>query len=145
MAITLPQVGGATAAPGGARQRDRHHRGAARWVVLTLVTVGALVMLIPFAVMALNAFKSPSDYSSNGPQSWPSSFYTEGLKTYWEQSDFPVKLWNSVLISGSVAVLAVVLSLLNAFALGIGRVRGRLWIVGAFLLANMLPQESLIE
>ena len=35
-------------------------------------------------------------------------------------------------------------SLLNAYALGIGRVRGRLWIVGLFLLANMLPQESLV-
>jgi len=58
--------------------------------------------------------------------------------------NFPLKLWNSILISGSVAVLAVGISLLNAYALGIGRVRGRLWIVGAFLLANMLPQESLI-
>jgi raffinose/stachyose/melibiose transport system permease protein len=144
MAITLPQVGGRTAAPDRSRQRDRHHRGATRWVVLALVTVGALVMLVPFGVMALNAFKSPSDYSSHGPLSWPSSFYTEGLRTYWEQSDFPVKLWNSVLISGSVAVLAVVISLLNAFALGIGRVRGRMWIVTLFLLANMLPQEALI-
>ena len=41
-------------------------------------------------------------------------------------------------------MLGVVVSLLNAYALGIGRVRGRLWIVGLFLLANMLPQEALI-
>ncbi len=101
-------------------------------------------MLIPFGFMLLNAFKSPSDYSSNGSLSWPTGFYTEGLKNYWHQVNFPLKLWNSILISGSVAVLAVGISLLNAYALGIGRVRGRLWIVGAFLLANMLPQESLI-
>jgi raffinose/stachyose/melibiose transport system permease protein len=99
---------------------------------------------VPFFFMLLNAFKSPGDYSSNGPLSWPSSFYTNGLKTYWETSDFPQKLWNSVLISGTVAVAAVAVSLFNAFALGIGRVRGRLWIVGVFLLANMLPQESLV-
>ncbi|TDC40442.1 carbohydrate ABC transporter permease [Micromonospora sp. 15K316] len=124
--------------------RDRHHRGASRWIVLVLVTLGALAMLVPFVFMLLNAFKSPGDYSTGGPLSWPTEFYTKGLRNYWTQVDFPLKLWNSALIAGSVAVLGVIVSLLNAYALGIGRVRGRLWIVGLFLLANMLPQESLI-
>ncbi len=124
--------------------RDRHHRGVSRWVVLALVTVGALVMLVPFAFMLLNAFKSPGDYSSGGPLSWPTEFYTKGLRTYWTEVNFPLKFWNSAIIAGSVAVLGVAVSLLNAYALGIGRVRGRLWIVGLFLLANMLPQEALI-
>jgi raffinose/stachyose/melibiose transport system permease protein len=123
---------------------SRHRRGGARWVVLIGITIAALVMLVPFAFMLLNAFKSPTDYSSNGSLSWPSGFYTKGLVSYWNQVNFPLKLWNSILISGSVAVLAVGVSLLNAYALGIGRVRGRLWIVGLFLLANMLPQESMI-
>jgi raffinose/stachyose/melibiose transport system permease protein len=38
----------------------------------------------------------------------------------------------------------VVISMLNAFAIGIGRVRGRSWIVLLFLLANLLPQEALL-
>ncbi|WP_405431002.1 carbohydrate ABC transporter permease [Micromonospora sp. NBC_00617] len=140
MAVTL------TPAPTPVQRpvRDRHHRGVSRWVVLVLVTLGALVMLVPFAFMLLNAFKSPGDYSSGGPLSWPGEFYTKGLRTYWTEVNFPLKLWNSALIAGSVAVLGVVVSLLNAYALGIGRVRGRLWIVGLFLLANMLPQEALI-
>ncbi|MBX7266166.1 carbohydrate ABC transporter permease [Micromonospora sp. Llam7] len=138
MAITL------TPPRPGRRPADRRHRGAGRWIVLLLVGAAALAMLVPFAFMLLNAFKSPGDYSTNGPMSWPGEFYTTGLRTYWEQVDFPVKLWNSILISGSVAVLAVVVSLLSAYALGIGRIRGRLWIIGLFLLANMLPQEALI-
>ncbi|MFE9205469.1 carbohydrate ABC transporter permease [Micromonospora sp. NPDC007230] len=141
MAVTLSP---AAAARRARRAPDRHHRGAARWVVLVLVTAAALAMLVPFAFMLLNAFKSPADYSTNGPLSWPSEFYPKGLRTYWEQVDFPEKLWNSLLISGAVAVLGVVVSLLNAYALGVGRVRGRLWIIGLFLLANMLPQEALI-
>ncbi|MFJ8582033.1 carbohydrate ABC transporter permease [Micromonospora sp. NPDC093277] len=142
MAVTLTPAAGT-----GRRARrapDRHHRGVTRWIVLVLVTAAALAMLVPFAFMLLNAFKSPGDYSTNGPLSWPSEFYTKGLRTYWEQVDFPLKLWNSILISGSVAVFAVLVSLLNAYALGVGRVRGRLWIIGLFLLANMIPQESLI-
>src|SRR3712207_4413338 len=70
--------------------------------------------------------------------------YTDGLQAFWQRVDFPQKLWNSFLISGSVAVLAVVVSMLNAFALGIGRVKGRTWIVVLILLANMLPQEVLL-
>jgi raffinose/stachyose/melibiose transport system permease protein len=38
----------------------------------------------------------------------------------------------------------VLISVLNAFAIGIGRVRGRTWIVLLFLLANLLPQEALL-
>ena len=124
--------------------KDRYHRGAARWVVLALVAVAAAVMLVPFLLMLLNAFKSPQDYAANGPLSWPKALYFEGLQTYWNQVNYPQKLWNSVLISGSVAVLAVVISLFNAYCIGIGRVRGRMWIVTLFLLANMLPQEALI-
>ncbi|KWV34026.1 ABC transporter permease [Micromonospora rifamycinica] len=138
MAVMIAKV------PVRRKVRDRHHRGVSRWLVLAGVTVGALVMLVPFAFMLLNAFKSPGDYSSDGPLSWPTEFYTTGLRTYWSTVNFPLKLWNSALIAGSVAVLGVVVSLLNAYALGIGRVRGRLWIVGLFLLANMLPQEALV-
>ncbi|ADB30917.1 binding-protein-dependent transport systems inner membrane component [Kribbella flavida DSM 17836] len=126
------------------RDPDRYKQGAARWVVLVLVAFTAALVLVPFAVMLMNAFKSPADYSGNGPLSWPESFQLDGLRTYWQQVRFEGKLLNSIVISGAVAVLGVVLSLLNAYALGIGRVRGRLWIVAAFLLANMIPQEALV-
>ena len=43
-----------------------------------------------------------------------------------------------------MAVAAVVLSVLNSFALGIGRVKGNTWIVLAIMLANMMPQEALL-
>jgi raffinose/stachyose/melibiose transport system permease protein len=144
MTATVPLVNSPTTPAAPRQTRSRHHRGVTRWIVLTVVSIGALAMLVPFAFMLLNAFKSPSDYSSNGPLSWPTGFYTKGLRTYWHEVNFPLKLWNSVLISGSVAVLAVAVSMFNAYALGIGRVRGRYLIIGLFLLANMLPQESLI-
>jgi raffinose/stachyose/melibiose transport system permease protein len=43
-----------------------------------------------------------------------------------------------------VAILSVLLSILNAYALGIGRVKGRIWILAVFLIANFLPQEGLV-
>jgi raffinose/stachyose/melibiose transport system permease protein len=123
---------------------SRYRRGPGRWLVLAAAVLVGLAVLAPFGIMLLNAFKSPQDYAANGPLSWPSSLYLDGVVAFWERTEFPVKLWNSVFIAGVVAVLGALLSLLNAYAIGIGRVKGRLWIVALFLLANMLPQEALI-
>ncbi|GLY79423.1 carbohydrate ABC transporter permease [Actinoallomurus iriomotensis] len=114
------------------------------YAVLVSLIVLAVVMLLPFVIIALNAVKTPAEYSSHGPLSLPKGVYLQGLKDFWERVDFGGKLVNSVLISGSVAVLAVVLSVLNAYALGIGRVRGRVSIMVVFLLANTMPQEVLV-
>jgi len=112
--------------------------------VLAAAVLLAVAMMVPFAIMLLNAFKSPTEYSTNGPLSLPTTVYTDGLVNFWNRVDYPGKLMNSIVISGSVAVLATFVSLFNAYALGIGRIKGRLWIVMLFLLANMLPQEALI-
>ncbi|WP_028047514.1 carbohydrate ABC transporter permease [Cellulomonas sp. URHE0023] len=122
----------------------RHRRGKARWLVLVGAVLVAVAILAPFVIMVLNAFKSPLDYSLNGPLSLPTELYTKGLTTFWERVDFPQKLLNSIWISSAVAVLGTLLSLLNAYAIGIGRVKGRLLVVSLFLLATMLPQEALI-
>ncbi|MFC5382483.1 carbohydrate ABC transporter permease [Aquipuribacter nitratireducens] len=126
------------------RSRRRRRRTGADWATLAVAVLVGLLVAVPFLLILVNSFKSPAEYSSEGPLSLPSSLYVDGIVAFWERVDFPEKLWNSVLISGSVAVLAVLLSVLNAFALGIGRVKGRTGIVLLILLANMLPQEVLL-
>ncbi|MCW4458723.1 carbohydrate ABC transporter permease [Microbacterium sp. MPKO10] len=114
------------------------------WVVLAVAIVLGFFIAVPFLMILVNSFKSPEDYATSGPLSLPTEFYTDGLTAFWERVNFPEKLWNSIYISGLVAVFAVVISMFNAFALGIGRVKGRSWIVVLILLANMLPQEVLL-
>jgi raffinose/stachyose/melibiose transport system permease protein len=115
-----------------------------RWFVLVGLVVVAVIVLVPFALVVMNAFKSPQDYASNGPLSVPRRLDFHGVVDFWRRVDFSRKLFNSVLISGSVAVGGAVLSLLNAFALGIGRVKGRYVFLVFFLTANLLPQEALV-
>ncbi|MFW6693431.1 carbohydrate ABC transporter permease [Streptomyces sp. MAR4 CNX-425] len=115
-----------------------------KYPVLAALVLGAAFMVLPFVVVLMNAVKSPEEYSSDGPLSMPDGVYLDGLTDFWERVDFGQKLWNSVLISGSVALLAVVLSVLSAYAIGIGRIRGRPYVLAFFVLANMLPQESLV-
>ena len=125
-------------------QDQRYRRGVGRWFVLAAAVLVALLMLSPFVIMVLNAFKSPAEYSQDGPLSLPSELYLDGVQNFWTRTNFPQKLWNSVFIAALVAVFGTLLSLLNSYAIGVGRIKGRLWIVTIFLVANMLPQEALI-
>ncbi|WP_141583636.1 carbohydrate ABC transporter permease [Actinomadura sp. WMMA1423] len=135
----------------GAPPRDRRgtagrarRRGPSAYAVLVALVALAGVMLIPFVVVVSNALKTPEEYSSAGPLSPPDGISLDGVRQFWERVDFGHVLLNSVFISGSVAVLAVLLSVLNAYALGIGRIRGRMWVLALLLLANTLPQEALV-
>jgi raffinose/stachyose/melibiose transport system permease protein len=127
------------------RRRRRWNRpGVADVLVLALIAAFALAIVFPFLLILINSFKSPADYSTSGPLALPTNLYFDGIIAFWERVNFPQKLWNSFWISGVVAVLAVLVSVLSAFAIGIGRVRGRTWVVVAFLFANLLPQEALL-
>ncbi|WP_246081424.1 carbohydrate ABC transporter permease [Homoserinimonas aerilata] len=126
------------------RRGGRRRKTLGDWAVLGVAVLIGLLIAVPFFMILVNSFKSPTDYANTGPLSLPSELYFDGLVAFWERVDFPEKLWNSFYISGIVAIGAVLISMLNAFALGIGRVKGRTWIVVIILLANMLPQEVLL-
>ena len=146
-AVELPPAPSRRGTPGRASRRAGNgptKRTAGDWVVLVVAIVLGFFIAVPFLLILINSFKSPADYNTSGPLTLPTEFYVDGIVAFWERVDFPQKLWNSVFISGLVAVFAVALSMFNAFALGIGRVKGRLWIVVLILLANMLPQEVLL-
>ncbi len=114
-----------------------------KYLTLIGLTALLLVMLFPFLVIAANAIKTPVQYASEGPMSLPQGVYLQGILDFWGRVNFTNKLINSTVISLSVAILGVGLSLFNAFALGIGRIRGRIWFLVFFMVANTLPQESL--
>ena len=115
-----------------------------KYIALILFILLVLITLYPLMIVALNAFKSPQDYASHGPMSIPESVYLDGLKSFWERTSFSGKLLNSAFISLTVAVFGVILSLFNAYALGIGKVKGRAFLLVLFLLGNFIPQEALV-
>lgn len=136
---------GASGKPQKKRREDaRHRRGVTRWVVLAAVGLLALAMVAPLVLMVLNAFRSPVEYAQYGPLAIPRSLHFDGLIAFWQRTNFGRMLLNSIFISTTVAVGGTLLSLFNAYAIGIGKVKGRLWIVALFLIANMLPQEAII-
>ncbi len=118
--------------------------GLTRWVVLGLLVGLLALMLAPIALAVINAVKTAADYAARGPMALPRSFDLSGLRDFWSHVNFPLKLWNSLLLSGCAAVFGVLLSLLNAYAIGIGRVRAGRGILVLILMGIMIPQESLV-
>ena len=122
----------------------RRRRNPSSYAVLAALTVLAVVMLVPFVIVVFNALKTPQEYSAEGPLAVPNGVHLEGIKDFWDRVDYGDKLLNSIIISGVVAIAGVIISVLNAYALGIGKVPGRMWLLVMVLMANMLPQESLV-
>ena len=120
---------------------------AARRITGLVSLVGLLallmIMLFPLAMVTINSFKTETEYYDSGPFALPHTLNFDTIVDTWQRTDYTTKLINSTVISGSVAVLALILSLFNAFALGIGRVRGKPFILLFFLLAITLPPEAL--
>jgi raffinose/stachyose/melibiose transport system permease protein len=112
--------------------------------VLVVLVLAALMTLFPFVLAAINAIKTADDYTAHGPLALPRSFDLSAIKDFWQNVGYTNKLLNSILISGSVAVLGTAISVLNAYALGIGRIKARNWLLVLLLLATTIPQEALI-
>jgi raffinose/stachyose/melibiose transport system permease protein len=124
--------------------QSQRRRSPYRWAVLALLVVLLIGTLFPFALALINAVKTGVDYATGGPLSIPTSIDLTALKKFWDLADFSRKLWNSVLISAFVALFGVLISLLNAYAIGIGKVRGSGAILVILLLGIMVPQESIV-
>ena len=109
----------ATDAPSATRHGPApalHHRRRSplRWVVLGAAALIALLMLAPFWLLVLNAFKTGADYSTNGPMAWPETFTLDAFAGYLALVNFPMALWNSILISTVVAFAGTALALISA-------------------------------
>ncbi|MBW9119847.1 carbohydrate ABC transporter permease [Microbacterium trichothecenolyticum] len=142
--VVTPAAVPASNPPRGKQRRSRARRGISGWVVLIVTFVCALLMLFPFWLALINAFKPGAEYIETGPMSIPTTLDFTALIDFWQGVNFNQKLWNSAVISGSVALIAAGVSLLSAYAIGIGRVKGRVWILAIFMLAFTIPQEALV-
>lgn len=114
------------------------------WLILLFLLASTLAWIAPLYLAFVNAFKPKAEYMSSGPLSLPSQFTLDNIITFWNQTNFGEKLWNSFQISLFTAVIAVALSFFTAYAIGIGRVKGRYLILGLFMVAFTIPGEALM-
>jgi raffinose/stachyose/melibiose transport system permease protein len=133
-----------------ARQKPRKGGGgfskrtARSYLILAFLVVSAIAWISPIYLAVVNSVKTPEEYSANGALAVPTQISFDGIISFWQQVNFSEKLWNSFQISFWVSILAVALSFLTAYAVGIGRIKGRFWILGLFMVAFTIPGEALM-
>jgi len=86
-----------------------------------LLGLMVLVSLAPLLLVVINAFKSHADIVEN-PLSLPHSLASTNFKTAWTGGNFSVGVINSVLLTGTTVLVAVVFGALAAFPLARRRI-----------------------
>lgn len=119
-------------------------KGIAPWLVLSGMLFAVALWLFPMYIAIINAFKPEKEYVQGGVLTLPKHLDFTKIVKFWNDVDFNQKLYNSIKISLAVSIIAVVLSFFTAYAIGIGRIKGRMSILGFFMVAFTLPQEALV-
>lgn len=81
---------------------------------------------------------------SEGVRLWPSHITWSHFRFVIENSDFPIFFRNSVIVSGSTAVVVTALSSLSGYALSRFSFRFKFWLVGLMLVTQMFPLVMLV-
>lgn len=110
---------------------------------LTMLTFFLLLFLVPVVLIIINSFKDEAEFYARGVLSLPLKPSLNIFREVWQLVEFDVKLFNSLLISSVVACLGLVLSVMNAYAIGIGKIRWDKMVLIFFAFAMVIPHEAL--
>ena len=142
--MTLTVEPGRGAAAGAAQAaRGRSPRPGRRWVMPLVLTIISLIWLFPLLLALVNSFRDYAYTAQNGYMSW-GGFTLDNYKNAWEQGDFGLHFWNSLIITVPAVVLTLFLSACVAFVVARFSWKFNLALLGFFMAANLLPPQALL-
>jgi multiple sugar transport system permease protein len=109
----------------------------------------AILVYMAFALFPLfwllKVSVTPPDllYSEGVPM-WPSRATLDNFSFVLQHTDFPKYFRNSVIVSGSTAIIVTLLASLAGYALSRFQFRGKPWIIVLMLLTQMFPLVMLV-
>ncbi|MGH3386143.1 MAG: carbohydrate ABC transporter permease [Nocardioidaceae bacterium] len=118
--------------------RSRVDRGTPWWLWLVL-GVGLVLMLVPFAWMAISSFKPDSEVVAVPPTWWPETVTTDNYEMLFTRLDFPTYFLNSTLVALAVTVGNVIFGAMLGYALAKLDFPGKRVIFALVLMTLMVP------
>ncbi|WP_425086130.1 carbohydrate ABC transporter permease [Streptomyces hainanensis] len=110
----------------------------------TALTLFAAAWLLPFAWTLLSSLQSEQDAASPGLSPIKGPLTLQAYRDIFDGGNVPIWAFNSVLITGAVTVITVVVSTLAAYGLSRGTFRGRRALVAVTVAAILVPPQLLI-
>src|SRR6266576_1186197 len=111
---------------------------------LVLLTLGAVVMVLPFAWLLSTSFKPDSLVLQVPPQLLPHHATTANYVSAWTSNEFGRYFLNSVIVSVASTVAAVLLAAMMAYAFARFSFHGRTVLFGLLLLGLMVPAMMML-
>lgn len=136
--------GGAEGASSGKTRRRRKIR-AADIIAKIVLVIGAVVILVPFWIILITSFKSPSEIISADFTWWPKKFDFSGYGNAfnWETaaitSNVLIGLGNTLLYTIPTTLIGLFVSGMSAYAFSKMRFRGREALFAILLLTMVMP------
>lgn len=112
--------------------------GPQTFVHLALIGLGFLYMY-PFLWVLASSFKTPGEFFSSGPSLIPQQLQWANYVYAWSKGNFSTYLFNTLLVTGSVTGLVVLLTSMAGYVLSKTRFPGKRIVLGAMLMLMFLP------
>lgn len=124
----------------GSKRRER----SLVTVRLVLLSLGAVVMIVPFAYMLATSLKPNSLALEVPPDFVPNDPTTANYRDAWNSNHFGRYFVNSLGVAVATTILSVLLSAMMAYAFSRLRFPGRRLLFGLLLIGLMVPTMMLI-
>lgn len=111
---------------------------------LGLLSLGAIVLILPFVYMLLTSFKPNTLVLEIPPQFFPHHPTTANYTDAWTSNQFGRYFLNSVIVAVLTTVAAVLLSAMMAYSFARFRFPGRAFLFGLVLIALMVPTMMML-
>lgn len=114
-----------------------------RWIVTTVLVIGAAVTVFPFIWMILGSFKSLAESNRFPPTLLPAVWEWQNYREAWvgPPGTLGRYLWNTIIIAGVGTAGQLVVCSLAAYALAVLRFPGSKTVFGLVLATMMVPSE----
>jgi len=125
-------------------------RSHSRWGALpaafriTLLSVGALIMIVPFLYMVSTSFKTSTYVFTNPPEFIPSPATTANYEQAFATENFGRFFLNSLIVASISTAISLLVSSMMAYAFARFTFRGKEAIFRVMLLGLMIPAIMLI-
>lgn len=123
---------------------SRKRAGATVTVRLVLLSLGAVVMIVPFAYMLATSLKPNSLALEVPPDFVPNDPTIANYRDAWRSNHFGRYFLNSLGVAVATTILSVLLSAMMAYAFSRLRFPGRRLLFGLLLIGLMVPTMMLI-
>lgn len=123
------------------RKRNEMIGRVAFWILIVIIL---LYTLFPFYWAIVSSLKPSTELFDTPVAYWPKNPTLQNYRDVFANPVFPLALRNSVIVTVSTVILALILGSLGAYALGRLRFRGRTFILYMILGMTTFPQIAIL-